>query len=303
MIEILVLIALTKKIGSIVEAKGRKSGWYKVMAVVFWFGGEVIGALIGASLSSGDTLATYAIAIVGAAIGAGAAYLIANGLKGGQVPLGAGGLPGTPVSSIPLPLLFVLWMITNILYSFLWSWFFKLFNPTFADSQWTSASIATELLAGAIIGTLQWLILIYVIPNARRGFLALWIPATMAGMAIGEAIYAFVKVPASLDVLLSILGGLVLGFSQWLLLRRVAKAAIWWIPAIVVDYLASWLLSGPIYNNVSNFTMAQILVALVGSIASCFAIVFILKDTLAQPHDGTGPVIEALDSEGKLVHF
>ena len=194
-------------------------------------------------------------------------------------------------------------MITNILYSFLWSWFFKLFNPTFADSQWTSASIATALLVGAIIGTLQWLILIYVIPNARRGFLALWIPATMAGMAIGEAIYAFVKVPASLDVLLSILGGLVLGFSQWLLLRRVAKAAIWWIPAIVVDYLASWLLSGPVYNNVSNFTMAQILVALVGSIASCFAIVFILKDTLAQAQGGNGTVSEPLDSEGTLVHF
>ncbi|HOU14901.1 MAG TPA: hypothetical protein PKZ84_17475 [Anaerolineae bacterium] len=81
MLEILALWALTKKIGAIAEAKGHKSGGYKVLTVVLWFGGELIGAVIGAFIGNGDTCATYAIAIAGAAMGAGIAYLIASGLS------------------------------------------------------------------------------------------------------------------------------------------------------------------------------------------------------------------------------
>jgi hypothetical protein len=84
MIEILVIWVLAKRIGNIVEEKGRKSGWHKVLAVVLWFGGEIIGAIIGAIVVGADESAqclVYLFALLGAAAGAGIAFLIANNLS------------------------------------------------------------------------------------------------------------------------------------------------------------------------------------------------------------------------------
>jgi membrane protein DedA with SNARE-associated domain len=84
MLEILLLWALTKRIGNIVEQKGHKSGWYKVLTVILWFGGEVTGAIVGAMMS-GTSQSTqcgvYIIALMGAAAGAGIAYLIASNVS------------------------------------------------------------------------------------------------------------------------------------------------------------------------------------------------------------------------------
>jgi len=81
MLEIWAIWALTKKIGSMLEEKGRKSGWYKVLTVILWFGGEIVGAIIGAVITGGDEDAAcllYAFALGGAAAGAGIAYAIAS---------------------------------------------------------------------------------------------------------------------------------------------------------------------------------------------------------------------------------
>jgi hypothetical protein len=86
MLEILALIALTGKIGKIVEKKGYKPGWYKFLTCALWFGGEVFGAIIGAILSEGEMIPTYLIAIIGAAIGAGASYWIAINRPARQLP-------------------------------------------------------------------------------------------------------------------------------------------------------------------------------------------------------------------------
>lgn len=83
MLEIILLIFLTRKIGEIVEEKGRKSGWYKLLTVVLWIGGEVIGAIIGfviVNLTGSAELLAYLFAILGAAAGAGTAFLIARSL-------------------------------------------------------------------------------------------------------------------------------------------------------------------------------------------------------------------------------
>jgi len=84
MLEILTLWTLTKQIGKIVEQKGHGSGGYKVLTVVLWFGGEIVGAIVGAAITGGDKsaqCAVYFVALVGAAAGAGIAYLIANNLS------------------------------------------------------------------------------------------------------------------------------------------------------------------------------------------------------------------------------
>jgi hypothetical protein len=83
MLEIILLIALTRRIGHILEQKGRKSGWYKLLTVVLWFGGEVAGGIVGGvvvAVSGVNELIIYLIALIGAAVGAGAAFLIAKGV-------------------------------------------------------------------------------------------------------------------------------------------------------------------------------------------------------------------------------
>lgn len=81
MLEIFMLIFLTRRVGEIVSAKGRKAGWYKFMTVALWFGCEIGGAIIGGiivGLSGGSEGFIYLFALIGAAVGAGASFLIAK---------------------------------------------------------------------------------------------------------------------------------------------------------------------------------------------------------------------------------
>lgn len=82
MLEIIFLIALTSRIGKIVEAKGLASGGYKWGAVGLWFGGEIAGAFIGgivvAMTRSDVNCIAYIIALIGAGIGAWVALTIAK---------------------------------------------------------------------------------------------------------------------------------------------------------------------------------------------------------------------------------
>ena len=96
MLEILILIALTNRVGKIVEAKGLKSGGYKWGAVGLWFGGEIAGAVIGgiiAAVTNSDfQCMTYLVALLGAAICAWVAITIAKDAEP---------LPGYP--KVPMP--------------------------------------------------------------------------------------------------------------------------------------------------------------------------------------------------------
>jgi membrane protein DedA with SNARE-associated domain len=85
MLEIILLIFLTRHVGEIVESKGRrKTGWYKLMTVLLWLGGEVMGAIAGgivAALSGSGNFVVYICALLGAAAGAGISVLIARSLS------------------------------------------------------------------------------------------------------------------------------------------------------------------------------------------------------------------------------
>ncbi len=78
MLEIILLVVLARKIGDICESKGRKATGYKILLVVLWIGGEFFGALIGALIAGGEGIAVYVFALLGAAIGAGIAFLLAK---------------------------------------------------------------------------------------------------------------------------------------------------------------------------------------------------------------------------------
>ena len=81
MLEILLLIFLTRKVGEIVEAKGHKPGWYKLMTVLLWIGGEVSGAVAGgvvSALTGAGTGFVYLFALLGAAAGTCVAFVVAK---------------------------------------------------------------------------------------------------------------------------------------------------------------------------------------------------------------------------------
>lgn len=95
MLEIIVLIFLTRKVGEIVEEKGRRSGWYKVLTVVLWIGGEIIGAIVGlvvAGATGSGQAVMYICALLGAAIGAALSFIIAKSLS----PVAAYNTPPPP---------------------------------------------------------------------------------------------------------------------------------------------------------------------------------------------------------------
>ena len=94
MLEILALWHLTKKVGQMVEEKGRKSGWYKALTVFLWFGGEIFGGIVGALLL-GDGIGLYLLALAGAASGAATAYLIAKNMTPAPVT--------PPALPVPVP--------------------------------------------------------------------------------------------------------------------------------------------------------------------------------------------------------
>ncbi len=88
MIEIAVIYWLAHRVGQIVKAKGRKPGWYQVMAVALWVVGEFLGGFLGEIImmivNGGETPSRwliYLFALMGAAAGATAAHLIAQGVS------------------------------------------------------------------------------------------------------------------------------------------------------------------------------------------------------------------------------
>ena len=89
MLEIILLIYLTRRVGEIVKGKNRKPGWYKFMTVVLWLGGEFAGAFVGGiivALTGTNQLLIYVFALVGAGIGAGVAFAVAKGVPGAADP-------------------------------------------------------------------------------------------------------------------------------------------------------------------------------------------------------------------------
>jgi hypothetical protein len=93
MLEILLLIYLCRRLGAMLRAKGRSAGWMQVLLVVAWFVGEFMGAMVGAMLMGIDGAALYIGALLGAAAGAAAVFVLASSMAPGD----QGGPPGFAV--------------------------------------------------------------------------------------------------------------------------------------------------------------------------------------------------------------
>jgi hypothetical protein len=101
MLEILVIIGLSRKIAATCKEKGRSAVGWIFMFIGLWFGGEVLGAIVGTigglAASGGEEpgfLIPWVCGLLGAACGAAIAFAIVNGLPSlNQDPYGQ--LPAT----------------------------------------------------------------------------------------------------------------------------------------------------------------------------------------------------------------
>ncbi|NJK33210.1 MAG: hypothetical protein HC927_12840 [Deltaproteobacteria bacterium] len=79
MLEIIVLVIFAKKLAEIAQNKGQSRGW-AALGVAGWIVGEILGGVIG-FIVLGDGFGPYMFALLGAALGAGVAYMIVNNLS------------------------------------------------------------------------------------------------------------------------------------------------------------------------------------------------------------------------------
>ena len=79
MIEIFLMVMLSKSIRKMMVAKGRAPGGYQFLAILLWIAGEITGMAL--AWNPRDQGGTYMAALVGAACGAFVGYLIAASAK------------------------------------------------------------------------------------------------------------------------------------------------------------------------------------------------------------------------------
>jgi len=77
MLEIILIVTLTKRLAAKADEKGRSKAWAGLLPL-FWIGGEVIGFAIGAAMMMG--MGAYGLALLGAAVGAISAWVIVSSL-------------------------------------------------------------------------------------------------------------------------------------------------------------------------------------------------------------------------------
>jgi len=295
MLEILILISLTKQIGAIVEKKGYNSRGYKIATVALWFGGEFFGAIVGSAFTGGGeslNCLLYFIALIGAGIGAGISFAIANSLNPMDPSLTLEDrtqpvfTPSPSMGTTPTIMLGVLWLLTNTVANVGWGLVYRLVNPNYEASLSTIGALVSGSATGLIAGTLQYALLaLLVFPKRNRLSLALWIPISVVGWIMAMAGFNFLPIRSDTIYFLTYLvSGLEIGVLQWLFLQKYSKVAIWWIAISMLDWVLNWAVyQSPLLYNLPNPVVLNLVVGLVSWIPSSIAISFILGGTYLRP--------------------
>jgi len=120
-------------------------------------------------------------------------------------------------------------------------------------------SVLSGLIAGALVGLFQWLVL-----RRRLAGLGMWIPATAVGFGIDyllKAVYFLLRYSETSGfqeplqqpflpyffIATPILGALFIGLSQWLVLRREVPRSGWWVLIIPVGFVLSLRFPGAVH--------------------------------------------------------
>jgi hypothetical protein len=124
------------------------------------------------------------------------------------------------------------------------------------------------LIAGAVIGTAQWLIL------RLRGVKPWWIAAAALGLAIGEFAASFGA--ASIPAFGGLLAGAILGLAQVWFIARNVQTGVLWVAAVTVAWTIGWFItSNVIVDGERGFAVFGISGAIVATVIMGLALVLI----------------------------
>lgn len=184
--------------------------------------------------------------------------------------------------------LFILWILTNVIANFAWSLSFSVIELALGEALYAVSSLVASLLAGILAGVMQFLLLAFVIRTTNRWLLAAWVPITVLGWVLTSLVYILLQdavFSLFLRLIVSVLISLVIGLLQWLLLRKYGRAALLWIPALLIDAVLAPLIVG-IYAY-GDF-LGDFVSGIVGSVASAAAIAYILRQYFITAPEGAG---------------
>lgn len=97
------------------------------------------------------------------------------------------------------------------------------------------------LATGAVLGSVQWLVLRSRFPVSAR-----WIAATSAGLGAGLALgvaLAGSAIEGEALLLRAVITGTTLGFAQWAILRTAVPEALIWVPAVGAGWPLGWFIT------------------------------------------------------------
>ncbi len=112
-------------------------------------------------------------------------------------------------------------------------------------------ALLAGLLAGAVIGFVQWLMLRQLWPVSP-----LWIAATAAGLGIGSALSVVVVgngLSTGAVVLRGLITGVVIAALQWLLLRDIAPNAWLWAFAVAAGWPLAWFVTKTVGVDLAQY--------------------------------------------------
>lgn len=119
--------------------------------------------------------------------------------------------------------------------------------------------LGNEVAFGAVIGTVQWVVLR---PMIRKD--GWWIPASAVGWAAGVALVAFLLPPLNPIVAHAVIGTGI-GLAQWLVLQWQIDRAWWWIVLSALGWtvgmmaILGGLLEGAVAGAVTGFALELLL--------------------------------------------
>lgn len=119
--------------------------------------------------------------------------------------------------------------------------------------------LGNEVAFGAVVGTVQWVVLRPLIRQA-----AWWIPASAAGWAAGIALVSWLLSPINPIAAHAVIGT-GMGLAQWLVLRWQMRRAWWWIVLSALGWTVGMmailgsLLEGAVAGAVTGFALELLL--------------------------------------------
>lgn len=181
------------------------------------------------------------------------------------------------MGSSPTPIkggnLFLAWMVTSLGFPFGAVLALSIAGPM---NDAVSAALS-GLLAGAVIGAGQWLVL--------RGYLGIdvtWVVATASGLALGNTAGAVLTgggTGLADQLFIGTAAGICVGVGQWTLLRERLRSAGLWILALAVAWPLGWTTTWALGVDVSlGYAVFDAVGALVFAAASGVALLLMVRN-------------------------